>query len=80
MIKQELLKLSPEERDIIFLWRILYYPKVLTAEEINKCSTHKVEVIQTTVQKFNRNCRLKLELYDHQKDLYKAMESFFCGD
>lgn len=77
MIKKELLKLTPAERDVIFLWRFLEYPKVLKAVEIGNISTHDLTFIKQTIHKFNRNCRLKLEAYQQQKVLNNLIESLF---
>lgn len=79
MLKNELLKLTPEERDVIFLWRICSYPKVMTAEEIEKCTKgqHSAQFIRATIKKFNSNCRLRIELYQHNKDLERVFKSFF---
>ena len=78
MLKKELLKLTPKERDVIYLWRITSYPKILTVEEIRKsCSGHSIRFIRKTIHKFNNNCRLKLELYSHQKDLDIAFGLYY---
>lgn len=78
MIKKELLKLTPKERDVIFLWRIINYPKILSTDEIIKAAKgHRPAFIEKTIKKFNTNCRLKLEIYQHNKDLERIFKSFF---
>jgi hypothetical protein len=80
MLKKELLKLTPEERDVIYLWRILSYPRTLSVEEIQKvASAHSVEFIENTIKKFNYNCRLRLEVYQHNKNLGQAFGLIFLG-
>ncbi len=81
MIKKELLKLTPEERDVIFLWRIACYPKTITAENIVKQTKgqHSLEFIEKTIKKFNYNCRLRLEVYQHNKNLGQAFGLIFLG-
>lgn len=81
MLTKELLKLTPKERDVIFLWRILSRPKILTAEEINaQCGYHSLTFIRKTIKKYNHNCRIKLEIYKFNKDIEDAITSFFCKD
>ena len=78
MIFKELLKLTPKERDVICLWRIISYPRTLTAEEIRILSTgHSTRFIRKTITKFNKNCRLKLELHSLQKNLDAAFGLYF---
>jgi len=78
LIRKELLNLTPKERDVIFLWRMLYYPKILSTDEIIKAAKgHRPEFIKKTIKKFNINCRLKLEIYQHNKDLERVFKSFF---
>ena len=81
MLKRELLKLTPEERDVIFLWRVIDYPKTQTPDEIVNCSVHKKDFVLITIKKFNRNCKAKLEAkcleIQFKKDLIHEIESFF---
>lgn len=78
MIKKELLKLTPQERDVIFLWRVLPYPDKLTIKEIASQSTHDELFIKETITKFNHNCRIRLETKQFEQKLKDLLESFFC--
>jgi DNA-directed RNA polymerase specialized sigma24 family protein len=54
--------LPPEEQAVIFWWRIWFYPKVLSAEEISLHVGLDPTTIHNIIVRLNRHCRLKLEL------------------
>lgn len=77
MLLKEFLKLTPEERDIIYYWRILYC-KQITADKISHDLKYPPEIIQATILKFNHNVRLKWEIIDAQRRAKDLIRSFFC--
>ena len=77
MIKQELDKLSNDEKLIIIYWRIIDYPRVLSVEEIALRLNFTPEFISETIKKFNHNVRLKLEIIAQQKELYLLLEQTY---
>lgn len=74
MIKSELIKLSSAEIHVIFYWRILRFPKILTSKEISDLTNFQEDYIIDTIKKFNKNCRLKLELLKTLDDIKDAVE------
>jgi hypothetical protein len=64
-------QLPPEEQAVIFWWRIWFYPKVLTAEEISPHVNLDPPTVHDIIRKLNRHCRLKLELACFLSTLYK---------
>jgi len=77
MIKQELDKLSNDEKLIIIYWRIIDYPRVLSVEEIASRLKFTPQSISDTIKKFNHNIRLKLEIIAEQKELYLLLEQTY---
>lgn len=76
MLIKELLKLTPQERDIIYYWRILYC-KQIDARKIRKDLGYSDEEIKQTIAKFNKNTRLKWEIIDAERRCKALMEAFF---
>lgn len=78
MLKKEILRLSPQQRDVIVIWRILFFPNIITVEEIhNLAPCHSIDFIRQAIKTFNSNCRAKLEFFDMQKTLKTAMEEIW---
>jgi len=74
------LKLTPSQRDILFVWRVLYYPKKLTAKEITACTCHDKKEVESVIKEYSRNMRLKLEQCEIEKILKEILGEIFCED
>jgi hypothetical protein len=66
-----LAKMPPEEQAVIFWWRVWFFPRVLTAEEIAAHVKLPSDHVHQIIIKFNRHCRLKIELACFLSTLYK---------
>jgi hypothetical protein len=78
--KKELLKLSPEERDVLFLrslWPFLFRAEKFSISLIAKKTSHSEEFIQLTLRKIHKMNRLKLELADINIQIKKILDSFY---
>lgn len=77
MIKKELEKLTNDEKLIIIYWRIIDCPKQLSVEEIVKRLKYPTEYVQSSIKKFNRNIRLKLEIEAQKKECIKLIQNTY---
>jgi hypothetical protein len=77
MLKQELDKLSNDEKLIIIYWRIIDYPRVLSAGEIQQRLNCLPSDVETAIKKFNHNIRLKLEVASLQKECRTLLEKTY---
>lgn len=80
MLIRELYNLSPQERDIIFTWRIIHAPRVLNCAEIQKYLPYTAEQISQAIKTFNRNMRAKLEADSIHNNLKKLIEYYFTTE
>jgi hypothetical protein len=79
--KKELLNLTPQERDVVLLFRL--WPFLFKAEKpsialIVQKTTHSEEFIKTTFNKIHRMTRLKLEIADFNTQLKKLIEEIYA--
>lgn len=79
MLRDILLNLTPHQRDVIVLWRILYYPKKLSSNEIVKISGYKKHFVCKTLKTFNKDCKMKLAQHSWENDIKDAIRSYYCG-
>lgn len=74
MIKKEIYKLTPQQRDIILCRRFLEVSHSLTSERLHELLNYPEDLIIETLNIYNHNPRLKLELREAERKLKKSVD------